>query len=35
LAFPEPNMALDFQSLVEKIYSRSRHDRDIDHAPPI
>jgi len=35
LLAPDPDIALDLQPLVEKIYSRSRYERDIDYSQPI
>ena len=35
LLAPDPDLALDLQPLVEKIYIRSRYDRDIDYHQPI
>jgi len=35
LLAPDPDIALDLQPLAEKIYSRSRYERDIDYSQPI
>jgi hypothetical protein len=35
LLAPDPDIALDLQPLVEKIYTRSRYQRDIDYGQPI
>jgi len=32
---PDPDITLDLQPLIEKIYSRSRYERDIDYSQPI
>jgi hypothetical protein len=35
LLAPDPDIALELQPLIEKIYSRSRYERDIDYRQPI
>jgi hypothetical protein len=35
LLAPDPDIALDLQPLIEKIYRRSRYERDIDYTQPI
>jgi Protein of unknown function (DUF4058) len=32
---PDPDIALDLQPLMERIYGRSRYERDIDYSQPI
>jgi hypothetical protein len=35
LSYPDPDVRIDLQSLVEGIYARSRYHRDIDYGKPL
>ena len=35
LAIPDPDLALDLQPMIERIYQRSRYSRTIDYSKPL